>query len=98
MRKGNQPKCRSTGRDDLDSLVWQQTMEECEAGWMRDPLSEDEVCTLVGSKNWLATRRFPSEQKDKVRMIDDALAGLNPAYGTSNKLTLWKYTDLPCVL
>ena len=73
MRKADEAKCKSTGRPELDLLVWNQTLEECEKG-----------------RDWLATRRFPLEQKDKVRLIDDALSsGLNSAYGTSNKLTLF---------
>ena len=95
MRKADEAKCRSTGRPELDLLVWNQTLEECEKGWMRGPYSEDQVSGMVGSKDWLATRRFPLEQKDKVRLIDDALSsGLNSAYGTSNKLTLFDVDTL----
>lgn len=95
MRKANTVKCKSTGRPELDELVWQQTLEECQAGWMHGPYTEEQVSGLVGSSNWLATRRFPLEQKDKVRLIDDALAsGLNSAYGTSNKLTLFDIDTL----
>ena len=44
----------------------------------------------MGSERWLATRRFPLEQREKVRLIDDALrSGLNSAFRTSNKLTLF---------
>ena len=95
MRKANQAKCKSSGRPELDALVWTQTLEERDAGWLKGPYSEDEVTQMVGSTQWLATRRFPLEQKDKTRLIDDALAsGLNSAYGTSNKLTLFDVDTL----
>eukprot|EP00435_Cladocopium_sp_Y103_P041941 s3762_g11.t1 len=95
MRKANQAKCKSTGRAELDRLVWQQTLDECEAGWMHGPYDEEQVTHMVGSPDWLATRRFPLEQKDKTRLIDDALAsGLNSAFGTSNKLTLFDIDTL----
>ncbi|CAL1173405.1 unnamed protein product [Cladocopium goreaui] len=95
MRKANLAKCKSSGRKELDKLVWQQTLEECDAGWMHGPYDERQISDMVGSNDWLATRRFPLEQKDKTRLIDDALAsGLNSAYGTSNKLTLFDIDTL----
>ena len=95
LRKSNVAKCRSTGRCDLDELVWKQTLEERDLGWLRGPFDESEIDALVGSSQWLATRRFLLEQKDKTRLIDDALAsGLNSAYGTSNKLVLFDVDTL----
>eukprot|EP00435_Cladocopium_sp_Y103_P046528 s3318_g13.t1 len=95
MRKANMAKCKSTGRPELDRLVWDQTMEEQQAGWLQGPFSEEDVTSMVGSPEWLATRRFPLEQRDKTRLIDDALAsGLNSAYGKSNKLTLFDIDTL----
>ena len=95
LRKSNTSKCRSTGRGDLDELVWKQTLEERDLGWLKGPFDEPEIDALVGSAQWLATRRFPLEQKDKTRLIDDALAsGLNSAYGTSNKLALFDVDTL----
>ena len=48
-----------------------------------------QVEAMMGGSEWIATRRFPLEQKDKVRMIDDCLAsGLNSAFSSSNKLQL----------
>ena len=99
MRKSNVVKCRSSGRPELDEQVWKQTLEECDAGWMHGPYTESQVTEMVGSNEWLATRRFPLEQRDKVRLIDDALAsGLNSAYGTSNKLTLFDIDTLAAMV
>ena len=95
LRKSNAAKCRSTGRPELDTLVWNQTLEERDVGWLKGPFTEKEIDEMVGSQQWLATRRFPLEQRDKTRLIDDALAsGLNSAYGTSNKLTLFDVDTL----
>eukprot|EP00435_Cladocopium_sp_Y103_P034079 s3778_g8.t1 len=62
-----------------------------------------ELDRLSGSKPWTSVkrgilyylRRFPLERKVKTRLIDDALAGgLNSAFGTSNKLTLFDIDTL----
>lgn len=99
LRKANATKCRSTGRPELDLQVWQQTLEEKEMGWLKGPFAEPEIDSMVGSSDWLATRRFPLEQREKNRLIDDALAsGLNSAFGTSNKLTLYDVDTLVSML
>eukprot|EP00435_Cladocopium_sp_Y103_P010118 s407_g2.t1 len=86
LRKPNAAKCKSTGRPDLDALVWKQTLDERDLGWLKGPYNERDIDAMVGSHQWLATRRCPLEQKDKTRLINDAPAsGLNSAYGTSNK-------------
>eukprot|EP00438_Fugacium_kawagutii_P001998 Skav208915 [mRNA] locus=scaffold787:29327:30871:- [translate_table: standard] len=65
-------------------------MQEVEQQWLKGPFTEQEVTEMVGDVYWIATRRFPLVQSDKVRLIDDALAsGLNSGYGTSNKLQLF---------
>ena len=44
---------------------------------------------MGGSQQWIATRRFPLRQKDKVRMIDDCTAsGMNATFAATNKLVL----------
>jgi hypothetical protein len=69
MREANAAKCRPSERHDLDDLVCQQTLDERDSGWLRGPFTEEEVAHLVRSNEWLATRRFPLEQKDNVRLI-----------------------------
>ena len=74
-----QAKCKSSGRTELDELVWKQTLEERDAGWLQGPYSEEETTQMVGSPSWLATRRFPLEQK--ICLFDDALAsGLSASF------------------
>ena len=61
--------------------------EAREKGWLKGPLSTEEVDKAFG--NWLPVRRFPVEQKDKVRPIDDYKEnGLNKAYTAVEKITL----------
>ena len=90
LRRQSVAKCVSSGDPALDELVWKQTMDEVSNAWLSGPFTEAEVSKLVGDPYWLATRRFPLIQSDKVRLIDDALAsGLNSGFGTSNKLQLF---------
>ena len=56
----------SSGDEQLDSEVWQKTMEEVNLSWLRGPLELKDV--PVGSP---ITRRFGLSQKHKVRLIDD---------------------------
>ena len=71
----------------LDDELWQQTMAECEKGWISGPyMTEAEVSRVLESDEWLCTKRFPLRQGDKIRLIDDALAsGINAAFSTFNK-------------
>ena len=32
-----------SGDTEIDHEVWQQTLAECERGWLKGPLDEDEV-------------------------------------------------------
>ena len=82
-------KCKASDRPDLDEITWSKTIEERDRGWLQGPFTLDQVEAMARGSEWIATRRFPLEQKDKVRMIDDCLAsGLNSAFSSSNKLQL----------
>ena len=89
-RRSTIGKCNSTGDAQLDSELWTQTMEECSEGWLAGPYySEEEISRLVQTDNWICTRRFPLQQPNKVRLIDDGLdSGLNSAFSSYNKLKL----------
>ena len=65
-------------------------MDECSEGWLAGPYySEEEISRLVQTDNWICTRRFPLQQPNKVRLIDDGLdSGLNSAFSSYNKLKL----------
>ena len=83
-------KCTSTGDAAVDSELWTQTMDECAEGWLSGPCySEAEISRLVDTDNWICTCRFPLQQLNKVRLIDDGLdSGLNSAFSSYNKLKL----------
>ena len=89
MRASVIGKCKASDRPDLDEVTWTKTIEERDRGWLQGPFTLSQVEAMVGDPNWIVTRRFPLEQKDKVRMIDDCLdSGLNSAFSSSNKLQL----------
>ena len=78
LRAATAGKCRASDRPDLDDVAWNKTLEERDKDWLSGPFSESEIGQMVGHDNWIAHRRFPLEQKDKVRLIDDCNAsGLN---------------------
>ena len=92
MRAAVIGKCRASDRKDLDEITWRKTLEERDRGWLEGPFTLSQVeaiAAMVGSSDWIATRRLPLEQRDKVRMIDECLAsGLTSAFSSSNKLQL----------
>ena len=65
------------------------TQEEDEDGFLDGPFSEREVTQLLGSKQWVAIRRFGLQQSSKIRPIDNASdAQLNDSFGPSMRLVL----------
>ena len=71
------------------AAAWKKTLEERDKHWLSGPFTQAEVQQLVGHDEWIANRRFPLEQKDKIRLIDDCnVSGLNSAYASTNKLQL----------
>jgi hypothetical protein len=86
--------------DEAIKAVWKQTLEEADSGWLVGPLYDtDQVTSLVGSPNWIPTRRFPLQQKNKVRVIDDCKeSGINDALKTHEKLNLMDSDALATLL
>ena len=65
---------------DVDEVAWQETMQEVEQGW----LAEEPFPDL--ERHFIA-KRFPIQQKDKTRLIDDfSICGVNSAFGMTEKL------------
>ena len=89
-RKASIGKCRSFGNASADTELWEQSLNEVEAGWLDGSFYEDsEVSERVHATDWICTRRFPLQQPTKIRLIDDGFeSGLNSAYSCYNKLTL----------
>ena len=68
--------------------VWKATMNEVEKGWLKGPLSAEQVNVEVGPL-WTCSRRFGIVQGEKVRNIDDLSEfAVNQSYGPGEKLDL----------
>ena len=68
-------KIRTSKIDDIAREIYKITTDETEGevalGWASGPYTEDEMSTRLGTKCWIAARRFGVSQKDKIRQIDD---------------------------
>ena len=68
-----QIKCRtvSSGDEEMDSLLWEKTLEEVKRGHLEGPFEFDSI-----PKNCLASSRFPLMQGGKLRPIDNYSSSL----------------------
>ena len=57
---------RSSGDAEVDEVVFQKTLEERDAGWLRGPVPFHEL-----GKGCVLSRRFGLKKPNKVRLIDD---------------------------
>eukprot|EP00435_Cladocopium_sp_Y103_P061042 s605_g22.t1 len=57
---------RSSGDHEVDKIVFEKTLEERDAGWLRGPVPFEEL-----SDKGVLSRRFGLKQPNKVRLIDD---------------------------
>ena len=74
--------------DAVRNTVWENSLEECEKGWLTGPLSHKDVIDLVGPL-YIVSPRFGLEQNDRTRPIDDmSRSFVNAAFGSSYKLDL----------
>ena len=63
-------KVKSSGKQTVDERLYEQTIEERDRSWIKGPFhSLDELENEVGACR--ICRRFPLEQGEKVRSIDD---------------------------
>lgn len=82
-------KCRPFDNGELDRVTWEKTLQEKDKGWISGPFWLQEMERMMAGHPWIVTRRFPLQQKDKVRLMDDCLSsGLNSAFSAANKLRL----------
>lgn len=61
----------SSGSGELDQGLWEATVKEVNKGFLEGPLNKDEI-----PADCLLTKRFPVQQKNKVRPIDDYKANM----------------------
>eukprot|EP00435_Cladocopium_sp_Y103_P054817 s1566_g18.t1 len=57
---------RSSGDPEVDDTVFQKTLEERDAGWLRGPIPFHEI-----GESCVLSRRFGLRQPNKIRLIDD---------------------------
>ena len=70
---------RSSGDSEVDSIVFQKTLEERDAGWLRGPIPFHEL-----GSGCILSRRFGLKQPNKVRLIDDlSKSNINSTVQTS---------------
>ena len=75
---------KSSGSDELDKAVLHETLEEIAKGWADGPWPVESL-----EKGVTVSRRFPLQQGDKVRMIDDySISGVNDSCTLNSKLDL----------
>ena len=83
----------SSGDNEIDEEVWRQTLEECERGWLRGPLEDDEV-----PNDAPISRRVGLRQKHKIRLIDDfSESSVNQAV-TVSETPILHTIDVACAL
>ena len=74
----------SSGSDELDRQLLEETREEIEKGWAVGPFSLEDL-----EDGATISRRFPLVQGAKTRMIDDfSISGVNDSCSTFNKIDL----------
>ena len=74
----------SSGSDELDEQLLDETREELNKGWAEGPF---DICQLEPGST--ISRRFPWVQGSKTRMIDDySISGVNDSCATFNKIDL----------
>ena len=73
---------------EVREVVWNNAIEERDRGWLRGPLSHEQLKHELGPL-YVVSRRFGLEQSDKVRAIDDLTESLvNSSFSSSYKLDL----------
>jgi hypothetical protein len=67
--------------------IWEATIKDRDAGYCRGPFAhQQDVSQELEDQDWIPTPRFPREQKEKVRPIDDCKDNLINA---TTKVTEW---------
>ena len=90
--------CGTAKWSEVDSRLVECTLQELEDGHLCGPFSESQMNERLGSKVWLPARRFPIEQSDKLRPIEDfSEFGHNSAFGAEEKVTLKNFDTVVAV-
>ena len=75
---------RSSGSQQVDQTLLDETMDEVAKGWARGPFRLDEL-----EPDAVVSRRFPLQQSNKTQLIDDfSVSGINETCTVHNKVDL----------
>jgi hypothetical protein len=87
--KAMMSRTKSSGDPDMDLILWDQTLEEKNKGWLEGPFYDiSEVTKTINDVPHLS-RRFGINQSSKVRAIDDFHeSNINDSFGMCDKLQL----------
>ena len=80
-----------TSISENDNELWDQSIKECEHGWLKGPFYSEQAVTdfFKGDVCWNVIRRFAINQHGKLRVIDDGKQGaINSALTVTCKLDL----------
>ena len=81
-------KVRTSGDQEIDTEVWNETISESKKGWLSEELTEDQLRSDLGEQ-FLFARRFGIRQSGKIRAIDDyAEPEINDTVSTYEKIDL----------
>ena len=90
--------CRSSGNLEVDRAAWKETLEERDAGWLAGPFVSGEL-DVKFPEGWLPAKRFPLQQGEKLRLIDDYTAPhTNKAFSASEKISLDNVDEIASVV
>ena len=84
---------RSSGSHEQDVALWVKTLQEVEKGWLEGPIQWDRL-----SGGAVVSRRFPLQQGQKLRPIDDySMSQVNAALTTRDQATAGN-VDVVCAM
>ena len=82
----------------MAKAVWDKTCEELEKGFLRGPLTAQQLTNKYGAK-WIASPRFGVSQKDVVRCIDDfSVFWINICFAAYFKVDLGGVDEIAAIL
>ena len=91
-RKAMRGRATSPGEEELAGQLWDETMKELEAGFLKGPFeSEEAVSAFLGCNDWSLSQRFLLLQgaELKPRVIDNLKeSAVNAAFGSTSYLAL----------
>ena len=87
--------CKRVGESpEIAQAVWEETLSQCEAGWIKGPYSSEELDNKF-PEGWIPSKRFGVVQGSKARAVDDFSEFLvNASCGTGEQIVLQGLDDV----